>query len=98
MPACGPQLPDKMKAVVIHGSEDYRLEEVATPQAGPGEVVIKVDHAGVCASDMKCFFGAHHFWGDESRTGFCQPPIITGHEFAGEVVQLGECAGEPQEL
>lgn len=94
MPAYGSHLPRTMKAVVTYGPRDYRLEEMPVPQAGPGEVVIKVDHSGVCASDVKCYFGAHHFWGDGSRVGFCQPPIIAGHEFAGEVVQLGEGAGE----
>lgn len=88
-------LPRTMKAVVTYGPEDYRLEEVPTPQARPGEVVIKVDHAGVCASDVKCFTGAHHFWGPG---GACQPPIIAGHEFAGEVVELGEGAGEKHGL
>lgn len=94
MSAEGPKLPRTMKAVVIHGPADYRLEEVPVPRAGPGEVVIKVDHAGVCASDAKCFFGAHHFWGDGERVGYAQPPITTGHEFAGQVVQLGEGAAE----
>jgi len=89
MPGYGPQLPKTMRAVVTYGPEDYRLEEVPVPQAGPGEVVIRVDHTGVCASDMKCFFGAHHFWGEG---GACEPPIIAGHEFAGEVVQIGEGA------
>ncbi len=94
MPDYGPKLPETMKAVVMHGPEDYRLEELPVPQAGPGEVVIKVDHAGVCASDMKCFYGAHHFWGAGERVGYAQPPITSGHEFAGEVVQLGEGAEE----
>lgn len=94
MPAYGPRLPKTMKAVITYGPQDYRLEERPVPQAGPGEVVIKVDHSGVCASDIKCYFGAYHFWGDESRVGYCQPPITAGHEFAGEVVQLGEGAGE----
>jgi len=98
MPAYGPTLPKTMKAVVTHGPGDYRLEELPVPQAGPGEVVIRVDHAGVCASDMKCYFGAHHFWGDDARQGYCQPPITAGHEFAGEVVQLGEGAGEKHGL
>lgn len=88
-------LPRTMKAVVTYAPDDYRLEEVPTPQAGPGEVIIKVDHAGVCASDVKCFTGAHHFWGPG---GACEPPIIAGHEFAGEVVQLGEGAGEKHGL
>ncbi|MGC8861629.1 MAG: alcohol dehydrogenase catalytic domain-containing protein [Armatimonadota bacterium] len=87
-------LPKTMKAVVTYGPHDYRLEELPVPHAGPGEVVLRVDHAGVCASDMKCFYGAYHFWGDENRTGYCQPPITPGHEFAGEVVQLGEGSAE----
>jgi len=98
MSAYGPKIPATMKAVVIHGPEDYRLEEVPTPQAGPGEVVIQVDHAGVCASDMKCYTGACHFWGNEQGPGFAQPPVITGHEFAGEVVSLGDGAGELHQL
>lgn len=87
-------LPERMKAVVCHGPRDYRLEEVATPVAGPGEVVVRVASAGVCASDLKCFEGAPLFWGDASRVGYCQPPVIPGHEFVGEVVSLGEGAGE----
>lgn len=94
MPAYGPTLPKTMKAVVTHGPQDYRLEELPVPQAGPGEVILKVDHAGVCASDMKCFFGAGHFWGDGHRAGYVQAPITAGHEFAGEVVQLGEGSAE----
>ena len=35
-------LPETMKAVVAHGPEDYRVEEVPVPKAGPGEVIIKV--------------------------------------------------------
>ena len=96
--AYGPKLPEKMKAVVIYGPEDYRMEEAPTPSAGYGEVVIKVDHAGVCASDVKCYTGAWHFWGDSNQPGFAQPPIITGHELAGEVVQLGDGAAEMHKL
>lgn len=87
-------LPRTMRAVVCHGPEDYRLEEVETPQAGPGEVVVKVDAAGICASDVKCYTGAPLFWGDANRTGYCQPPITAGHEFIGTVVALGEGAAE----
>lgn len=90
----GPTLPKTMKAVVTYGPQDYRLEELPVPRAEAGEVVIKVDHAGVCASDIKCYYGAHHLWGDGKTPGFCVPPITAGHEFAGEVVQLGEGAAE----
>ena len=88
------ELPDSMPAVVAHGPGDYRLEELPVPKPGPGEVVIKVKSAGICASDIKCYTGAPMFWGDERRAGYCQPPVTPGHEFVGEVVALGEDAGE----
>ena len=98
MPAYGPKLPKTMKGVVTYGPQDYRLEELPVPQAGPGEVVIKIDHAGVCASDAKCYFGAAHFWGDGKIEGYSRPPCIAGHEFVGEVVQLGDGAGDKHNL
>jgi threonine dehydrogenase-like Zn-dependent dehydrogenase len=82
-----------MQAVVCHGPRDYRLEEWSVPRPGPEEVVIRVRSVGICASDLKCYTGAPLFWGDEHREGYCQPPVIPGHEFVGEVVALGEGAG-----
>lgn len=64
------------------------------PEPGPEEVVIRVKSVGICASDLKCYLGAALFWGDEHRQGYCQPPVIPGHEFVGEVVALGAGAGE----
>jgi erythritol/L-threitol dehydrogenase len=86
-------LPARMQAVVCHGPRDYRLEEWDVPTPGPGEVVIQVKSVGICASDLKCYTGAPLFWGDSKRQGYCQPPVIPGHEFVGEVVALGEGAG-----
>lgn len=91
-------LPEKMKAVVTHGPGDYRLEEVLTPRAEPGEVVIRVEACGVCAGDVKCHDGAPMFWGDERRKGYAEPPAIPGHEFIGEVAELGEGAAEKSGL
>jgi D-arabinose 1-dehydrogenase-like Zn-dependent alcohol dehydrogenase len=45
---------ETMHAVVCHGPRDYRVEEVPVPTPGPGELLIEVDAAGICASDMKC--------------------------------------------
>jgi threonine dehydrogenase-like Zn-dependent dehydrogenase len=84
------ELPKTMRAVLCYGPEDYRLEEAPVPEAGPGEVLVRVLGVGICASDIKCFTGAPLFWGDEHRQGYCQPPIIPGHEFVGRVVALGE--------
>jgi erythritol/L-threitol dehydrogenase len=87
-------LPRTMQTVVCYGPRDYRLEERAVPRPGPGEVVVRVMAVGICASDLKCYLGAPLFWGDAQRQGYCQPPVVPGHEFVGEVVALGEGAGE----
>lgn len=87
-------LPRTMKAVVCHGVRDYRLEEVPAPRPGPGELVVRVSDCGICASDIKCYTGAPLFWGDAHRAPYVQAPVIPGHEFVGEVVALGEGAGE----
>lgn len=87
-------LPKQMQAVVCRGPEDYRLEAWQVPEPGPEEVVIRVQSVGICASDLKCYLGAPLFWGDQHRTGYCQPPVIPGHEFAGRVVALGPGAAE----
>jgi len=88
------QLPKTMRSIICYGREDYRLEEIPVPQVDPGEVLVKVLGAGICASDIKCFSGAPLFWGDADRQAYCQPPITPGHEFVGEVVALGEGAAE----
>ncbi|HXG25121.1 MAG TPA: alcohol dehydrogenase catalytic domain-containing protein [Chthonomonadales bacterium] len=87
-------LPRTMRAVRCIGPEDYRLEEVPVPMPGPGEVLIKLDACGICASDVKCFIGAPLFWGDERRPPYVQAPVTAGHELIGTVVALGEGAGE----
>jgi len=87
-------LPDEMQAVVCHGPEDYRLQTWRVPQPGPGEVLIRVKSVGICASDVKVFHGSKGSWGDGEHPGYVQPPVIPGHEFVGEVVLLGDGAGE----
>ncbi len=86
-------IPKTMQAVVVHGAEDYRLEEVPVPEIGPGEVLIKVLATGVCASDVKTHHGAR-VWGSAEIPAYIQTPVIAGHEFVGQVVALGEGAGE----
>jgi len=87
-------LPKTMPAIVCHGPEDYRLQEWDVPEPAAAEVVIRVQSVGICASDLKCYQGAPIFWGDKQREGYCQAPVIPGHEFVGEVVALGEGAAE----
>eukprot|EP00117_Sycon_ciliatum_P017789 scpid77033/ scgid5877/ Probable L-threonine 3-dehydrogenase len=91
----GGDIPDSMRSIVCHGPGDYRMETLPVPKdLAPGEILVKVLAAGICAGDAKCYAGAPLFWGDESRKAYCQPPITPGHEFVGEVVAFGEGAAE----
>ncbi|MHB0878398.1 MAG: alcohol dehydrogenase catalytic domain-containing protein [Anaerolineae bacterium] len=85
---------EKMTAVVCHNIGDYRLEQVPMPAVGPGEVLVRIDATGVCASDVKAAHGAGRIWGSDVFPRYIQPPVIPGHEFVGTVVALGEGAGE----
>ncbi len=71
MAVVGEKLPRSMKAVVTHRPGDYRLEEAPVPQAGPGEMVVKILAAGICAGDAKCFDGAPYFGAMEPQN--CTP-------------------------
>ena len=87
-------IPTSMRAVRCHGPGDYRLETRPVPAPGPGEVLARILLAGICASDLKCYLGGSMFWGTEdSPGGYCQPPVIAGHEFIAEVATLGERSG-----
>ena len=94
MESGGLEIPARMQALVCHGVRDYRLEEKPVPTPGPCEVLVRVHHCGICASDSKCYGGAALFWGDEFRSRYVEPPLTAGHEFTGEVAALGEGAGE----
>ena len=83
-----------MQAVVVHGPGDYRLEEVPKPTPGPGEVLVRVEAVGICASDLKCYHGAAKFWGDENRPAWTETQVIPGHENVGEVIELDDAARE----
>lgn len=82
----------RMTAVVCHGPEDYRVESVERPTAGPRELVIKITACGICASDCKCWSGAKMFWG--GSTPWVKAPVIPGHEFFGVVTDIGEGADD----
>ena len=57
---------------------------VPKPSPGPGEVLIAVRHAGVCGTDL------HIADWDPWAQGRIKPPIVIGHEFAGEIEALGD--------
>ena len=76
----------KMNAVVVRGGKHFRYEQIEKPQAGPGEIVIGVEAAGICAADRKIYSGNHPWQ--------LPDPYIPGHEYVGTVVEMGEGAAE----
>ena len=72
-----------MRAAVLHGREDVRIESVPVPEAGPGELVVRVGAALTCGTDLKVFRRGYH-------ARMIVPPALFGHELAGTVVQAGE--------
>ena len=72
-----------MKAAMLYGVKDLRIEDVEIPKVGLGEVLVKVKAATTCGTDLKIF-----------RRGYVEKviklPTIFGHEWAGEVVEVGE--------
>ena len=73
---------ETMQAAVLHGKEDLQLEQVAKPTAGPGELVLRVEAALTCGTDLKVFRRGYH---DKMLT----PDRLFGHEVAGVVVETG---------
>jgi L-iditol 2-dehydrogenase len=76
-------LPKTMLAAVLYGQEDVRLEQVPTPRAGRGEIIIRVSAALTCGTDLKVYRRGYH-------AKMIQPPALFGHELAGEVVEVGD--------
>ena len=49
------KIPATMMAVVYHGQNDVRLEEVPVPKIGPGELLVRVHTCGICGTDIHCY-------------------------------------------
>jgi L-iditol 2-dehydrogenase len=69
-----------MKAAVLHAKNDLRYEDYPMPDIQPGTVKVRVRSSGICGSDIpRVLEDAAFFY-----------PIVLGHEFSGEVVEVGE--------
>ncbi len=73
----------KMKAVMYYAPKDIRYEEVNVKMPDEGEVLVKVEAALTCGTDVKTLRRGHPVLIKKTPSGF-------GHEFAGTIVQLGE--------
>jgi threonine dehydrogenase-like Zn-dependent dehydrogenase len=74
-----------MRAFVITGPGTALVQEVAPPEARAGEVIVDVERAGVCGTDMEFFSGAMSYL----HTGQARYPIRIGHEWSGAVSAVG---------
>lgn len=75
-------IPDEMRAVVLHGPDEWTLETVETPTFdGVANVICRVECATICGTDPKIFSGHTPGWPPEY-------PFIPGHEIAGTVVAV----------
>lgn len=73
----------QMRAALFYGPRDVRLEYVEIPRAGKGEVVVKVEVALTCGTDLKTFQRGHPVLLKRFPSPF-------GHEFAGVITEVGE--------
>jgi L-iditol 2-dehydrogenase len=71
-----------VKAALLHGPGDLRIEEIDDPVPGPGEVVLRIGAAATCGTDVKTVKRGH-----PTVTAY---PSRLGHEFAGTVEAVGE--------
>ena len=81
-----------MKALVKAAAEPgFVLKDVPEPTIRDDEVLIRVRRAGVCGTDV------HIYEWDAWAQGRCKPPFVVGHEFAGDVVQVGRLVTDVRE-
>jgi L-iditol 2-dehydrogenase len=68
-----------LKAAVYDGAFDIKIKDVPEPTIGPTDVLIKPKFVGICGSDLSAW-----------EYGLYGPDTILGHEFAGEIVEIGD--------
>jgi len=73
----------KMKAALLYGVRDLRIENVGVPKAESGELLVKVRAATTCGTDLKIFQRGY-------VEGVIKLPTVFGHEWAGDIVEVGE--------
>jgi len=66
-----------MKAMILSAPHELKVGEIARPQLGPGQVLVRVINSGICGTDLKIFEGAIPV----------RYPLVMGHEMVGEVAE-----------
>src|SRR6476469_3770896 len=67
----------------IHAKDDLRIEDSELPQAGPGQVLIRLGAGGICGSDL------HYYYEGRNGSFVVREPLIPGHEASGVVAKVG---------
>ncbi len=67
-----------MRVAMYYNNRDVRVEEIPTPQIGPGELLVKVLASGICGSDVMEWYRIK------------KAPRVLGHEIVGEIVEVGK--------
>jgi len=70
-------------AAVLYGKENLQVEPVAVPEIAPGDILVRVQVALTCGTDVKVFQRGYH-------ARMIVPPAVFGHELAGDVVTIGD--------
>ncbi len=67
-----------MRVAVWYNNRDVRVEEMSTPQIGPGELLVRVEASGICGSDVMEWYRLD------------RAPLVLGHEIGGQIVATGD--------
>jgi len=67
-----------MRVAMYYNNRDVRLEEIAVPRIGPGELLVRTRASGICGSDLMEWYRIK------------KAPLVLGHEITGEVVEAGD--------
>lgn len=67
-----------MRVAMWYNNRDVRLEEMPTPQIGPGELLVRIEASGICGSDVMEWYRLD------------RAPLVLGHEIGGQIVAVGD--------
>ena len=74
--------PQSMQAAILHGPSHVTLETVPVPPLGETDVLVQIEAATTCGTDLKVFLQGRH-------ARMITPPSVFGHEFSGTITQVG---------
>ncbi|MGO1769414.1 MAG: zinc-binding dehydrogenase [Microbacterium sp.] len=77
-----------MRAIVVHGPKDLRVEERDPAPAAQGRVVVEIVYGGICGSDL------HYHQRGANGSFVVREPLVLGHEVVGRVAEVGEGASD----